>query len=212
MSYEKDSIDNSQNENYREALRRHNDHTAAHKKVGDPPEIGDVPKRTPGTCSAATPEILSLVVETLVEEKPARPPRIPVLDPTLPAYTIVDTISEAKRVAKLLLETPIDAIFACDTEVLDFDMTMGPWKNGEVRLVKRAYVKLTTCPDGQVICLSIYGGKDFDFGSGPGIWIDTAEDMQEMLEPFRPYFEDKSRKKVRLLRGCFDHLLLSLWA
>ena len=96
----------------------------------------------------------------------------------LPPHTVVNTVGAAQAVAQILLDAPAGAMFACDTEVVNFDADMGPWKNGEV------------------ICFSVYGGRDFDFGDGPGIWIDTSENMLEMLEPFRPFFEDPARRKI----------------
>ena len=47
----------------------------------------------------------------------------------------------------------------------------------------------------QVICVSIYGGDDIDFGSGSGIWVDTHDNMS-VLEPFREFLGDDESKKV----------------
>jgi hypothetical protein len=59
--------------------------------------------------------------------------KVDAADDNLPSHTVVDTVDAAKAVAQLLLDTPRTAVFACDTEVVDFNITMGPWKNGEVR-------------------------------------------------------------------------------
>ena len=73
--------------------------------------------------------------------------------------TLVEDRQSATRVAEQLRQVSRDRVFACDTEVNGFDTRFGPVGNGNV------------------ICLSIHGGDDLDFGAGPSIWIDTQLDM-----------------------------------
>jgi hypothetical protein len=64
--------------------------------------------------------------------------------------TKVETKEAALR-ALAVLEANPDLIWACDTEVMDIDLSLvGPVGNG------------------RVTCVSIFGGPDVDFGDGPG--------------------------------------------
>ena len=63
-------------------------------------------------------------------------------------------------------------------------------------------VKLETPVDhGQIICFSIYSGKDVDYGNGKNcIWVDVLDGGgKDILAEFAPFFEDSSIKKVSYL-------------
>lgn len=90
--------------------------------------------------------------------------------------TVVTNIESATRVAAQLREVSQERPFACDTEVNGFDTKKGPINNGQV-CCKEYECYLTPMHARQVICLSIYGGDDLDFGAGPAIWVDTEDSM-----------------------------------
>ena len=97
---------------------------------------------------------------------------------------------DARRVLKVL-NAPEYAnhIWACDTEVADIDLKeVGPVGNGKL------------------ICLSLFGGPDVDFGDGPGttVWIDNLSPDGELLHEFREWFEDDRKKKVWHNYGFFN--------
>ena len=82
--------------------------------------------------------------------------------------------------------------WACDTEVADIDVkTQGPVGNG------------------YVICLSIYGGPDVDFGDGPGaaLWIDNHGEAEGVLQEFKGWLEDESILKVWHNYGFDRHVV-----
>ncbi|XP_020243959.1 DNA polymerase I A, chloroplastic-like isoform X2 [Asparagus officinalis] len=93
---------------------------------------------------------------------------------------VVDNISKAKEVVKLLTTKYRDFIHACDTEVAKID-------------VKQE----TPVGHGEVICFSIYCGSQADFGGGKScIWVDVLDGGRSILMEFAPFFEDASIKKV----------------
>lgn len=116
-----------------------------------------------------------------------------------PDVCIVNTLHAAQLVAAQLMNQDLlsqNRIFACDTEVMDIDVT-----------------KHSPCCHGKVICISIYCGPDVHFGTVPPgdnakarsmIWIDTwldgddekKEEAHAIIETFRPFFESDQHKKV----------------
>ena len=107
--------------------------------------------------------------------------------------TKVLTKEDARRVLKVL-NAPEYAnhIWACDTEVADINLKeVGPVGNGKL------------------ICLSLFGGPDVDFGDGPGttVWIDNLSPEGELLQEFREWFEDDRKKKVWHNYGFDRHIL-----
>ncbi|KAF2078634.1 hypothetical protein CYY_000005 [Polysphondylium violaceum] len=105
--------------------------------------------------------------------------------------TMVRNVEQAKRVVEKLLSLK-NVFHACDTEVVDLDLK-----------------KESPIGHGKVICFSIYCGPDIDFGNGPRIWVDVMDDIQgkEILEVFRPYFEDEQILKVWHNYGFDRHIL-----
>ncbi|KAL3503474.1 hypothetical protein ACH5RR_037923 [Cinchona calisaya] len=94
---------------------------------------------------------------------------------------VVDTISAAKRVVRMLTNLYRHTVHACDTEVSEID------------------VKQETPVDhGEIICFSIYSGPEANFGNGKScIWVDLLHGGgQNLLAEFAPFFEDQSIKKV----------------
>lgn len=91
--------------------------------------------------------------------------------------TLIRTPVKAKQVVSQLQKLK-DHYHACDTEVIDIDLDK------------------SVIGQGKVICASIFVGPQFDFGSGPRIWIDNFEECEGVLNEFKPYFGDKSIKKV----------------
>lgn len=93
--------------------------------------------------------------------------------------TLVRTEAAAQKVLRLLNSADIKSRYhACDTEVANIDVK-----------------KQSPVGHGEVICASIYCGKDLDFGNGPNIWIDNLGDAK-MLHLFKQYFEDEKILKV----------------
>ena len=102
----------------------------------------------------------------------------------LPKVTIVRTKDQAKIVMKKLMNADRSILHACDTEVMDIDLsTVGPVGNG------------------YVTCASIYSGPDFDYGLGeePGstLWIDNLDDACGILMEFKEWFEDPTIEKLQ---------------
>ncbi|XP_057547674.1 DNA polymerase I B, chloroplastic/mitochondrial-like isoform X2 [Amaranthus tricolor] len=94
---------------------------------------------------------------------------------------VVDNVLAARKVVHLLTHEHRHRVHACDTEVSTID------------------VKLETPVDhGQIICFSIYSGKDVDYGNGKNcIWVDVLDGGgKDILAEFAPFFEDSSIKKV----------------
>jgi hypothetical protein len=101
------------------------------------------------------------------------------------------TSSDAQAALKVLYQHP-DLYWACDTEVANIDVkTQGPIGNGNV------------------ICVSIYGGPTVDFGAGPGsvLWIENMNQSANLLQEFKPWFEDSRFKKVWHNYGFDRHVL-----
>ncbi|GAV68623.1 DNA_pol_A domain-containing protein/DNA_pol_A_exo1 domain-containing protein [Cephalotus follicularis] len=94
---------------------------------------------------------------------------------------VVDTVSVAKEVVRMLTNQYKDFVHACDTEVSKID-------------VKQE----TPVGHGEVICLSIYSGPKADFGNGKScIWVDILDGGgRDLLAEFAPFFENSSIRKV----------------
>nr|XP_027190378.1 DNA polymerase I A, chloroplastic/mitochondrial-like isoform X2 [Cicer arietinum] len=94
---------------------------------------------------------------------------------------VVNNLSHAEEVAKMLTVNYRHLIHACDTEVSKID------------------VKQETPVDhGEIVCFSIYSGPEADFGGGKScIWVDVLDGGgEEMLNKFANFFQDPSIKKV----------------
>nr|KYP60882.1 DNA polymerase I [Cajanus cajan] len=94
---------------------------------------------------------------------------------------VVNNISLAEEVAKMLTVNYRHLIHACDTEVAKIN------------------VKQETPVDhGEIICFSIYSGSEADFGGGKScIWVDVLDGGgKEILNKFAEFFQDSSIKKV----------------
>ncbi|KAJ0585910.1 putative DNA-directed DNA polymerase [Helianthus annuus] len=94
---------------------------------------------------------------------------------------VVDDIIKAKEVVRKLTTEYRHLVYACDTEVAAID------------------VKQETPVDhGEVICFSVYGGHEADFGNGKScIWVDVLDGGgKKILDIFSRFFEDPNIKKV----------------
>ncbi|KAK1281430.1 hypothetical protein QJS04_geneDACA018197 [Acorus gramineus] len=93
---------------------------------------------------------------------------------------VVNNISMAKSVVKMLTTKYRKLIHSCDTEVANID------------------VKLETPVNhGEIICFSIYSGLQANFGDNKScIWVDTLDGGRELLMEFAPFFEDPQIRKV----------------
>lgn len=101
------------------------------------------------------------------------------------------TKEDTKEVLKILYQNK-DKYWACDTETINIDIkTQGPVGNGKV------------------ICMSIYGGPDVDFGDGPGsvLWIENINKSNNLLQEFKPWLENSTYKKVWHNYGFDRHVL-----
>lgn len=111
-----------------------------------------------------------------------------------PDVHVVNTVEGARSAVKQLLALdPACRVFACDTEVMDIDVT-----------------KQSPCCHGHVICFSVFCGTDVHFGgAAPSdginrsmLWVDTYLDdskqniVEEIWEAFRPFFESSLHRKV----------------
>ncbi|KAK7387061.1 hypothetical protein VNO78_27551 [Psophocarpus tetragonolobus] len=94
---------------------------------------------------------------------------------------VVNNISLAEEVAKMLTVNYRHLIHACDTEVAKID-------------VKQE----TPIDHGEIICFSIYSGPEADFGGGKScIWVDVLDGGgKEIINKFAEFFQDSSIKKV----------------
>ncbi len=103
--------------------------------------------------------------------------------------TAVRSKEDARKALDILYRNP-QAIWACDTEVVNIDIhEQGPVGNGKV------------------ICASVYGGEDINFGSGPTLWIENAGTSQNVLQEFKAWFEDDRFKKVWHNYGFDRHVM-----
>ncbi len=105
------------------------------------------------------------------------------------------TIEEAKVVmSKLYSPEGLAAYHACDTEVMDIDLkTVGPVGNG------------------RVTCFSMYSGPGFDYGFGEGqaLFVDNIDASKDLMQVFKPFFEDERFKKVWHNYGFDRHVMFN---
>ncbi|KAI3916944.1 hypothetical protein MKW98_014405 [Papaver atlanticum] len=94
---------------------------------------------------------------------------------------VVENISAAKEIVKMLTTKHRNRIYACNTEVCKIDVK-----------------KDTPVDHGEVTCFSIYSGEGVDFGKGKScIWVDVLDGGgRDIMIEFSPFFEDLSIKKV----------------
>eukprot|EP01035_Chromulina_nebulosa_P017260 gene17260-22791_t len=107
--------------------------------------------------------------------------------------TIVRDVETARKVLSILEKYP-DEIWACDTEVADIDVkSQSPVGNGNV------------------ICVSIYGGPDVSFGPGLGniLWIENMNESEGLLNEFKGWFESSNYKKVWHNYGFDRHVMFN---
>lgn len=94
-----------------------------------------------------------------------------------------------------ILQANRDAVWACDTEVMNIDVkTQGPVGNG------------------QVTCVSMYGGPDIEFPMGKGfaIWIENIGQAKGLLkEYFQEWFEDPNYEKIWHNYGFDRHVMMN---
>lgn len=97
-----------------------------------------------------------------------------------PGVTVVRTKADAERaLAAIRAAASPGRVFAVDTEVSNIDLSFqSPVGNG------------------YVICASVFGGPDLDFGAGPRLWIDNYGDAEGVLLEFKEFLEDANTKKV----------------
>jgi len=62
-------------------------------------------------------------------------------------------------------------------------------------------IKETPVGHGEIICFSVYCGKETDFGGGRSrLWVDVLRGGQAVLEVFREYLESEHIQKASRLR------------
>ena len=111
-----------------------------------------------------------------------------------PKATIVRTREQAQTVLKALWNADPSIFHACDTEVMDINLSeVGPVGNG------------------YVTCVSMYSGHTFDYGLGDGpgttLWIDNLDDAHGVLQEFKEWFEDSRFLKVWHNYGFDRHVM-----
>ena len=112
----------------------------------------------------------------------------------VPRVSMVRNVEDAKKVLAKLQAADPSIFHACDTEVMDIDLKrVGPVGNG------------------YVTCVSMYSGKDFDYGLGDGpgtcLWIDNLDDACGVLQVFKEWFEDARFLKVWHNYGFDRHVM-----
>lgn len=111
------------------------------------------------------------------------------IDPSRTPVTIITNREQARNAVRILEANP-NAIWACDTEVVDIDLKeKGPVGNGKV------------------ICASIYGGDNINFGTGSTLWIENMGDAEGVLQEFKGWFENPKFKKVWHNYGFDRHVM-----
>jgi hypothetical protein len=119
----------------------------------------------------------------------ARPNENDGVDYRVPVF-IVDNKETALKAIQILKAHP-DHVWACDTEVADIDVK----KEGPVG-------------NGRVICASIYGGDDVDFGGGKtALWIKNDGESEGVLNYFKEWFESDKFQKVWHNYGFDRHVM-----
>lgn len=110
---------------------------------------------------------------------------------------VVESVEEAARVMNILMTSAMEErTFACDTEVMDIDVT-----------------RQSPCCHGKVTCFSLYCGPDVHFGKETSkevvtpkamLWVDTwlggqkgkDQEAKAIIEIFKPFFESEKHRKV----------------
>jgi DNA polymerase-1 len=60
--------------------------------------------------------------------------------------------------------------------------------------------------NGRIVCASIFAGPEFNFGSGPRLFVDNFGENAGLLDFFKPYLESKEHKKSWHNYGFDRHL------
>lgn len=133
-------------------------------------------------------------LQELIHLKPGDEGYFDVSDMKVPKVSIVRTVEDAKKVLAKLQAADTSIFHACDTEVMDIDLSrVGPVGNG------------------YVTCVSIYSGEGFDYGLGDGpgtcLWIDNLDDACGVLQVFKEWFEDERFLKVWHNYGFDRHVM-----
>lgn len=103
--------------------------------------------------------------------------------------TEVSSPEQAYEAVKVLMSRP-DVKWACDTEVSGIDVK-----------------EQSPVGNGKVICVSIYGGEDIDFGNGSTLWIDNSGKADGVLQIFKEWFESDEYQKVWHNYGFDRHVM-----
>ncbi|KAK3027958.1 hypothetical protein RJ639_039425, partial [Escallonia herrerae] len=127
---------------------------------------------------------------------------------------VVDNISLAKDVVRLLTYRYRHLIYACDTEAYYSDYGMFNTRlqilftmnimgltyavSLNYQVAKIDVKQETPVNHGEIICFSIYAGTEADFGNGKScVWVDVLDGGgSSLLAVFAPFFEDPTIKKV----------------
>jgi len=103
---------------------------------------------------------------------------------------IINTKAEALQAIQVLTAHK-NHVWGCDTEVADIDVK----KEGPVG-------------NGRVICVSIYGGDDVDFGGGATtLWVNNDGASEGVLQHFKAWFENDAYKKIWHNYGFDRHVM-----
>lgn len=110
------------------------------------------------------------------------------------AVLLVSDLAEAERVAELALTSHRARVFACDTEVMEIDVK-----------------KESPVGHGVMTCFTFYAGPDVDWGGGnSSVFVDLLGGGQELLAPFKSFFEDPTIKKVHCELDAKERVLYCL--
>ena len=134
------------------------------------------------------------ILQPLIGLQPGDEGYFDVSELEVPEVCIVRTHEQAQLVMARLMAADPAIVHACDTEVMDIDVSsVGPVGNG------------------YCTCVSIYSGPDFDYGLGQGpgatLWIDNLDDSCGLIQEFKAWFEDERFKKVWHNYGFDRHIL-----
>jgi 3'-5' exonuclease len=134
------------------------------------------------------------ILQPLIALQPGDEGYTDVSDLVVPEVCIVRTKEQAHTVMARLMAADPSIVHACDTEVMDIDVSsVGPVGNG------------------YCTCVSIYSGPDFDYGLGHGpgatLWIDNLDDSCGLIQEFKAWLEDERFKKVWHNYGFDRHIL-----
>lgn len=138
----------------------------------------------------------SNILKDLIHKKPGDEGYYDVSKLEVPGVAIVRTREQAKIVLERLNAADPSIFHACDTEVMDIDLSsVGPVGNG------------------YVTCVSVHSGPDFDYGLGQGpgatLWIDNLDDACGILQEFKEWFENEKHLKVWHNYGFDRHVMFN---